>query len=137
MPAVSPWCSGQWSSSMPISTTARLAASGSMVLMVPTLAPASKTSLPGTSPEPARKLMTMVCIGLAAVMRTANTTTTAKPMATMTPVMRLRLFMSWSVHPQRAFGLGVEELLDELVGRVLDLRFGAEVAHLPLVEDAD
>src|SRR5579864_6918668 len=116
--------------------------------MVPTLAPASSTSLPETSPDAVGKVMVNWCAAgaerrgaatatpIPATQRAATELPTVSDLfiALLGDVLRLAVA---SVHPQRAFRGRVEELLDELVGGVLDLLLGAEVPHLALVEDAD
>src|SRR5258708_8800039 len=115
--------------------------------MVPTLAPAGSTLLPATRPEAGGKVMVNWCCagpdtrGAATATPIPATQRAATPVPTESDLFMpsfgdlLRLAVA-SVHPQRAFGGRVEELLDELVGGVLHLLLGPEVPHLPLVEHA-
>src|SRR5258708_29592403 len=76
MAACRPWCSGQCESSTPTVTLAWSLAMGSMVLITPTLAPASSTSLPDTSPDAVGKVMVNWCGGPAASFGAATATPT-------------------------------------------------------------
>src|SRR5438270_13551379 len=58
-------------------------------------------------------------------------------MAMAMPVMTDLVTFMPSIHPQRAFRRGIEELMHELVVGLLGLTLGAEEPHLSLVEDAD
>src|SRR5438132_5543289 len=98
-----------------------------------------RTSLPFTRPSALGKLICSWWLDVPDTWVDARATPVA-PMSTMAmamPVTTDLVSFIPSVHPQRAFRRGVEELVHELVVGLLGLALGAEEAHLPLVEDAD
>ena len=66
MSALKPWCSGQYSSPIWTLIITLLSWVGSIDEMLPILEPASKTSLPGTSPDAVGKARLSRWTGLVA-----------------------------------------------------------------------